>query len=121
MATYRELLAQRDALNKEIEAAHQIEVIEAIKQVKALIEDFGLTAAQCGFSVAEQSAPTQPTKPVAVYYRTPDGTEWSGRGRTPVAIQKLVDAGNKLEDFLTEEGKGWFSKKQEMEAKKANK
>lgn len=120
MATYQELLAQREELNKQIEAVRKTELADAITRVKAIIKEYELTAAQCGFSSVEHPISTQPAKPVAVYYRTPDGTEWSGRGRTPVAIVALVNAGHKLEDFLTEEGKVWFSKKQAKEAKTAN-
>jgi len=111
METYQELLALRETLDKKIEAARKTEIADAITRAKAIIREYGLTAAQCGFSGVEKSAPSQPKKPVAVRYRTPDGTEWSGRGRTPVQIQKLVNAGHKLEDFLTEEGKIWFAKK----------
>jgi DNA-binding protein H-NS len=121
MATYQELLAQRDALDKQIEDARKAELSNAIKQVKAIILEYKLTSAQCGFSGVEQSVATKSTKPVAVYYRTPDGTEWSGRGRTPVPIQALVNAGHKIEEFLTEEGKVWFDKKNKIETKKANK
>lgn len=121
MATYHDLLAERDELDKRIEEARKSELSDAIQQVTTIIKKYGLTAAECGFSGSVQSETTKPTKPVAVYYRTPEGIEWSGRGRKPVAIQQLVDAGHKLEDFLTEEGKVWFAKKQEMEAKKANK
>lgn len=121
MATYQELLAQREELDKQIDAVRKTELVDAITRVKAIIKEYGLTAAQCGFSGVEQSVATQPTKPVAVYYRTPEGTEWSGRGRTPVAILALVKSGHKLEDFLTEEGKVWFATKQAKDAKKANK
>lgn len=121
MASYHDLLAERDELDKRIEEARKAELSDAIQQVTTIIKKYGLTAAECGFSTVEQPEASKPTKPVAVYYRTPEGIEWSGRGRTPVAIQKLVDAGHKLEDFLTEEGKVWFAKKQEIEAKKANK
>ena len=49
MATDQELLAQRDALNKEIEAARKAELADAITRTKAIIKEYGLTAAQCGF------------------------------------------------------------------------
>lgn len=117
MATYQELLSQREALDKAIEEARKSELSDAITQVTAIIKKYGLTAAECGFSGVVQSVATKSTKPVAVYYRTPDGTEWSGRGRTPVPIQKLVDAGHKIEDFLTEEGKVWFAKREEKKSK----
>lgn len=101
MATYRELLTQREALDKEIEAARQIEVVDAIKQVKALIVDFGLTAAQCGFSSEQASTVSKSTKTVKPKYVTPDGLHhWTGRGNPPVAFKTLFEAGHKKEDFL---------------------
>lgn len=109
MASYKELLAQRDALNKQIADARKVELADAIKQVKAIIQEYELTAADCGF-ISEDSA-VKLKKPVAVYYRTPNGDEWSGRGRTPVTIQELLNQGHTIEEFLTEEGKAWAATK----------
>lgn len=102
MATYQELLAQREALDKEIEAARKSELADAIAKVKAVIHQYGLTAAQCGFgssATTEGAAATRaPAKPK---YITPDGQKtWTGRGRAPKEFQALLDAGRNKEEFL---------------------
>lgn len=102
MATYQELLAQRDALNKEIEAARKAELADAITRTKAIIKEYGLTAAQCGFgsSSSEEVAPAT-RAPAKAKYITPDGKKtWTGRGRAPKEFQALLDAGHQKEKFL---------------------
>ena len=49
MPNYQELLAQRDELNQRIDEARRTEVAEAIRRVKGIIQEYDLTAAQCGF------------------------------------------------------------------------
>ena len=102
MATYQELLVQRAALDEEIEAARKVELVDAIKKVKAIVQQYGLTASQCGFSLDGVKEPTAPTRaPAQPKYITPDGKKtWSGRGRPPVEFKALIDAGKKIEDFL---------------------
>ncbi|WP_428491648.1 H-NS family nucleoid-associated regulatory protein [Rhodopila sp.] len=39
-------------------------------------------------------------KPAPVKYRGPDGTSWSGRGRTPRVFADLVSQGRKMDEFL---------------------
>lgn len=100
MASYKELLAQRDALNKQIADARKVELADAIKQVKALIEEYELTATDCGFTMktADATGTRAPAKPK---YITPDGTKtWTGRGRAPKEFQVLIDAGHDKEEFL---------------------
>lgn len=104
MATYKELLAQREELNKQIEDARKSELADAITRAKAIIKEYGLTAVQCGFG-SSTSEPTEvasatraPAKPK---YITPDGKKtWTGRGRAPKEFQALIDAGHQKEEFL---------------------
>lgn len=102
MATYQELLAQRDALNKEIEAARKAELADAISRTKAIIKEYGLTAAQCGFGSSTNDEVTTATRnPAKVKYITPDGKKtWTGRGRAPKEFQALLDAGHQKDEFL---------------------
>lgn len=104
MATYKELLAQREALNKQIEDARKAELADAITRAKAIIKEYGLTAAQCGFGSSTNeptdvaTATRAPAKPK---YITPDGTKtWTGRGRAPKEFQALIDAGHDKEEYL---------------------
>lgn len=102
MATYQELLAQREALEKQIEAARKTELADAITRVKTIIKEYGLTAAQCGFGSSTTSeVATATRKPAKDKYITPDGlTKWTGRGRAPKVFQALFDSGRDKEEFL---------------------
>ena len=104
MASYHDLLAERDELDKRIEEARKAELSDAIQQVTAIINKYGLTAAECGFgSVTNEpsevaTATRAPAKPK---YITPDGKKtWTGRGRAPKEFQALIDAGRDKEEFL---------------------
>ena len=49
METYQELLAQEAEIDARIEEARKAEVSEAVAEVKRLVGEYGLTAADCGF------------------------------------------------------------------------
>lgn len=86
MATYRELLAQRQALDNQIDQARQREVSDAVAKVRSLVEEFGLTQADVFGS--GRKARTQAGRKVAPKYRDPEsGLTWTGRGRQPKWIQ----------------------------------
>lgn len=96
MSAYQELLAQRQELDRQIEEVRKNEVAAAVRQVKAIIREFGLTAAQCGFG--SESAVVR--KPAKAKYITPEGKTWTGRGKPPNVFKELVQAGHRMEDFL---------------------
>ncbi len=101
MTTYKELLVQRDALERQINDARQIEVKEAILQVKQLVTEYGLTASECGFRSGEEVAPGLKVRtPVPVKYRGPAGQTWSGRGRAPTWLVALEGQGRNKDEFL---------------------
>lgn len=86
MSTYKELLKQREALEKEISTARRNEVANAIAQVRTLIDEFQLTEQEVFPSNRARSA-TSGTK-VAPKYRDPaTGQTWTGRGKAPKWIQ----------------------------------
>jgi DNA-binding protein H-NS len=93
MASYKELVAQREALDRAITQARQTEVANAVAQVKSLIADFGLTASDIFNSTkATKTAKVSKVKAsggkVAPKYRNPaTGATWTGRGKAPVWIQ----------------------------------
>ena len=102
MATYKELLAQRAELEKQIAETRNQEVAAAIAQAKQLIAEYGLTAADCGFKLpnAASAAGGKARTPVAVKYRGPNGETWSGRGKAPNWLASLVAQGRDKNDFL---------------------
>lgn len=103
MSIYRELLAQRDALDKQIEEARREEVSSAVAKVKQLIAEYGLTAADCGFKMSTAAASPNLVNariPVAAKYRGLHGETWSGRGKAPRWLTNLEAQGRKREEFL---------------------
>jgi len=78
--SYKELLAQREALEQQIAAARKSEVSGAVQEIKALIEAFGLTQDDV-FPPAKQK---REASSVAPKYRDPaTGQTWTGRGKPP--------------------------------------
>ncbi len=99
MATYKELLEQREALEQQIAEARQTEVALAIAKAKQLIAEYGLTAADCGFrGVAAFAGKTKTT--VAVKFRGPNGETWSGRGKAPNWLTSLEAQERHRDEFL---------------------
>lgn len=82
-ATYQELLAQRQQLDREIEAAQAAQRAEALRQIRALVAEAGLTAADVFPPKKSASA-----GPVAAKFRDPEtGAQWTGRGKEPTWIR----------------------------------
>lgn len=82
MATYKELLAQREELERQIATARQSEVAAAVAQVRELVSQFGLTADDV-FTTQRVARSTKGAT-VAPKYRNPaTGETWTGRGKAP--------------------------------------
>ena len=82
--TLKDLLAQREALEKQISEVRESEMASVIAKIHALIEEFGLTEED--IFTRTSSAKTRKTSvtKVAAKYRDPiSGKEWSGRGLAP--------------------------------------
>ncbi|MGM3412082.1 H-NS histone family protein [Ralstonia holmesii] len=85
MATYKQLLAEKAALEAQIEELRAREVQQAIQSVRQLIDEYGLTAADIGLKTSGKGP--KPGKGVAPKYEDPkSGATWSGRGREPAWI-----------------------------------
>ena len=97
MATYQELVAQKKELEAQIEAARKAEVIYAITEIKKLVAEHGLTAADCGFGAKAKKGGGK----VPVKYRGPNGEAWTGRGRTPAWILAQESAGRSRESLIS--------------------
>lgn len=80
-SSYKELLAQREALEAQIEAARKQEVNDVLAKIRGLVQDYGLTA--------EDVFTTRRASPaVAPKYRNPEtGDTWTGRGKPPTWIR----------------------------------
>lgn len=85
MSTLESLIAQKAALEKQIEEARKAQLADAIAAAKAIIEKNGLTVEDVfgGRKAGRTSAAAG--KKVAPKYRDPvTGATWTGRGRAPV-------------------------------------
>lgn len=81
MTTVAQLLAQKAALEAQIDAARKAENADAIAKVKALIAEHGLTQ-QDVFGGAKRGRKASGS--VAAKYRDPaTGATWTGRGKAP--------------------------------------
>lgn len=86
MSTYKELLAQRDALDERITVEFNRLRLDAITTVQGLRDAYDLTPSDI-FPPAARAAQRQPAK-VAPKYRNPEtGATWTGRGKPPVWIR----------------------------------
>jgi DNA-binding protein H-NS len=99
MATLQELLAQKAAIEKQIIETQRQERTDAIARVRALMDEYGLSAADI---VGRAGTPAR--KPegrrVEPKYRNPEtGETWSGRGLQPKWLKAALADGKKITDF----------------------
>ena len=97
MTTLKELLAQQEALNKQIEEVRTAAVAGAIEQARNLVAEFGLTAKDIFAGGAKATGGKKKTSgTVAIKFRDPlSGNTWTGRGKAP----RWLDGKNK-DDYL---------------------
>ncbi|MEO5695981.1 MAG: H-NS histone family protein [Burkholderiaceae bacterium] len=99
MATLQDLISQKEALEREIERTRQQARSETIAQIRSLMEEHGLTAADLS-TRARSKAATAKTGKVAPKYRDAStGETWSGRGLQPRWLKAALAAGRKISDF----------------------
>ena len=86
MATLKELMAQKEALEQKIVEARETELADAIAKVLAIVTEYGLTAADIfGGKRGRKASGTKAQ--VAAKYKDANGNSWTGRGRTPKWIE----------------------------------
>ena len=99
MSSYKELLAQRQALELEIEEARRREMSDALAKVRALVADYALTQEDVFPPVRDARTNNSAGSKVAPKYRNQaTGETWTGRGKPPKWIQ-----GQDREQFLIQE------------------
>lgn len=96
MANLGELLKQREALEAQIAALQNGARNDAIGQVKALMAEYGLTAAD----LTTSSRKERPASTVAAKFREPaTGSTWSGRGLQPKWLRAAIEGGATLDSY----------------------
>ncbi len=100
MSNIAHLLEQKAALEKQIADAQRQERANAIAQVKTLMAQFGLTAADLAGKAAASPTKAKSTGKVAAKYRnSATGETWSGRGLQPKWLKAALAGGKHLSDF----------------------
>ena len=98
MSTYKELVAQANALLEQAEQARKAELAAVISDIKQKIREHGLSASDLGLSGGKKSR--SPKVPAAVKYRGANGEVWAGgKGRRPEWVRKLQAEGKNIEDY----------------------
>ena len=99
MTQYKQLLQQIETLKKQAEEVRQREIAEVIKDIKAMMAEYGITAADLGFTVAGRAAKAK-SAAMAKYRHPETGETWSGKGRAPKWLQEAEANGQRREQFL---------------------
>jgi DNA-binding protein H-NS len=102
VATLQDLLAQKEAIEREIESTKKQHRADAIAKVRSMMAEYGLTAADLAGKAATKATGAKGGKggKVAVKYRNAaTGDTWSGRGLQPKWLKAALAAGRKIEDF----------------------
>lgn len=102
MSRYNELKQQAEALLIEAEKARELEIADALNQIKQTMLTLGLTLQDLrhvGIHDPQQARKTK-AHPSPAKYRGPNGELWSGgRGRKPDWVLKAIKDGKSLDSF----------------------
>lgn len=100
MATYLELMAQAQKLLAEAEQARKRELASVIADIKATMNQYGITASDLG-ATANVAKKTSKSKSAATAkYRSLNGELWAGgRGRKPAWVHAVLAAGEDMEAY----------------------
>jgi DNA-binding protein H-NS len=94
-----ELIAQKDALERQIREARSSAKANAVAQVRELMAQHGLTAADLIAPTRSKQGVKAGSK-VQPKYRDPSsGSTWSGRGLKPKWLTAAIEAGKTIQDF----------------------
>lgn len=96
--TLAALIAQRDDLQRQIDALEAESRAALIAQAHAALAALGVAAAD--LVPARVSRKARSRAPAAVRYRDGTGNTWAGRGKQPVWLRDRLAAGATLGDFL---------------------
>jgi DNA-binding protein H-NS len=99
MASLQELIAQKEALEVEIERTRSQDRSDAIAKVRTLMEQYGLTAADLTTKGSTKTRAGKGNKVAAKYRNTATGETWSGRGLQPKWLKAALGTGRKLSEF----------------------
>ncbi len=102
MSNLQELLAQQADLERKISELQREQRANAIAEVRSIMAEFGISAADLGSRATSPRAAAVPKPPskVAVKYRNAaTGETWTGRGLQPKWLRAALANGAKIDDF----------------------
>lgn len=102
MATLKELIAQKEALEHKIAEATAHNHTEGVAKVKELMAEYGLTTSDLsgrGAGAGSSKSASSGSKVAAKYRNSATGESWSGRGLQPRWLKAEIGNGKKIEDF----------------------
>lgn len=94
-ASYQELLAQKEALEQQMQEAKAAEVAGVVAEIREKIALYGLTPEEVFGRPRGARGPSKGTKATPKYRDPESGATWTGRGKPPLWI-----AGKERETFL---------------------
>ena len=100
MATLQELLAQKQALERQILEAQRSRHTEALAQIRQIMIEHGLTTADIAAQPSSRKSAQASRGKVAAKYRHPEtGATWTGRGLKPRWLTEEISKGKTVADF----------------------
>lgn len=99
MTTLKDLLAQRAQLEEQIAQTQTKERANAVAQVKALMDEYGLTIADLGSGRLGRPGKLKQSTVAAKFRNSATGETWSGRGLQPKWLKAAIASGAALDDF----------------------
>lgn len=99
MASLQELIAQKEALERQIDETRHKDRSDAISKVRTLMEEYGLSAADVSGKGSAKPRAGKGNKVAAKYRNAATGDSWSGRGLQPKWLKAALASGRKLGEF----------------------
>ena len=100
MASLQDLIAQKEALEREIERTKQQGRSDAVAKIRALMSEYGLSMADlAGKTSKGKTTKSKGGKVPAKYRNSSTGEAWSGRGLQPRWLKAALATGRKLDEF----------------------
>ena len=81
--SYKDLLAQREAIEQLIQAARKSELADAVAKVRAMVAEYSLTAEDVFPPARGRRSGSAGGKVEAKYKNPATGETWTGRGKAP--------------------------------------
>ena len=99
MASLQDLIAQKEALERQIELTKKQDRNEAIAKVRILMSEYGLSISDLSAKNSAKAGARSGNKVAAKYRNKATGESWSGRGLQPKWLKAALSTGRKIEEF----------------------